>query len=107
MTNEEILLQSRRDTLLREARALAENPNATKADLKLADVKIAQASSLKTKYEMQVRLADAMGVPVSEITKGIVTEEQRNAAEEREAFRHYLKTGELRTSTPMTDGVDV
>ena len=106
MTNEEILLQSQRETLLREARALAENPNATKADLKLADVKIAQASSLKTKYEMQVRVAQAMGVPVSEVTKNIVTEEQRDAAEEREAFRHYMKTGERRTYTPMSDAVE-
>src|SRR6266566_4776723 len=106
MKNEDILLQSQRDTLLREARALAENPNATKADLKLADVKIAQASGLKTMYERQVVLAQAMGVPVSEITKDIVTEAQRNAAEEREAFRRYLKTGELRSYSPMSDAVE-
>jgi HK97 family phage major capsid protein len=106
MTNEEILLQSQRDTLLSEARALAENPNATKADLKLADVKIAQASGLKSLYERQVRLAAAMGVPVSEVTKGIVTEEQRNAAEERESFRRYVAYGELpqhRTYSPLTE----
>jgi HK97 family phage major capsid protein len=106
MTNEEILLQSQRDTLLREARALAENPNATKADLKLADVKIAQASGLKSTYERQVRLANAMGVPVEQITKGIVTEEQRNALEERESFRRYVAYGELpqhRTYSPLTE----
>ena len=106
MKNEEILLQSQRDTLLREARALAENPNATKADLKLADVKIAQASGLKTMYERQVVLASAMGIPVEQLTKGIVTEEQRNAAEDREAFRRYLKTGELRVYSPMSDAVE-
>jgi len=106
MTNEEILLQSERETLLREARTLAENPNATKADLKRADVLLAQASSLKTRYERQVRLADAMGVSVEELTKGIVTEEQRKAAEDREAFMRYMKTGELRTYTPMADGVE-
>src|SRR5258708_26280182 len=91
---QEISINSRRGTLLREARALAENPNATKADLKLADVKIAQASGLKTTYERQVRLADAMGVPVSEITKGVVSEEQRNAVKEREAFNRYLRGGD-------------
>src|SRR5258706_391021 len=107
MTQEEILISSQRDTLLREARALAENPNATKQDLKLADIKLAQASSLKTRYERQVRLADAMGVPVEELTKGITTEEQRNLAEERESLRQYLKTGEnVRTYVPMSNGVE-
>jgi HK97 family phage major capsid protein len=106
MTNEEILLASKRESLLSEARALAENPNASKADLKLADVKLAEASSLKTLYERQVRLASAMGIPVAEVTKGIVTEEQRNAAEEREAFRRYMAYGELpqrRTYSPLTE----
>jgi len=46
-------------------------------------------------------------VPVEELTKGIVTEEQRNAAEEREALRRYLKTGEnVRTYVPMSDAVE-
>ncbi len=107
MTNEEILIQSQRETLLREARALTENPAATKADLKKADVLIAQASGLKTRYQQQVRLADAMGIPVEQLTKGIVTEEQRNTAEERESLRRYLKTGEnVRTYVPMSDAVE-
>ena len=107
MTQEEILISSQRDTLLREARALAENPNATKQDLKLADIKLAQASSLKTRYERQVRLADAMGIPVEELTKGVVTEEQRAAVEERESLRRYLKTGEnVRTYSPMSNTVE-
>lgn len=103
MTNEEIVLQSQRDTLLREARALTENPAATKADLKRADVLIAQASGLKSTYERQVRLAHAMEVPVERITKGIVTEEQRKVAEEREAFRRYMLTGEVRTYSGLTE----
>jgi len=42
---QEILIKSQRDLCLREARALAENPNATKADLKLARrEKFAQAT---------------------------------------------------------------
>jgi HK97 family phage major capsid protein len=89
MTQEEILLQSQRDTLLREARALAENPNATKADLKLADVKIAQASSLKTKHERQVRVAHAMGTTAPELETDKEQDERRAAQEVRE----YLKYG--------------
>jgi len=53
-----------------------------------------------------VALAAAMGVPVEQLTKGIVTEEQRIAAEEREEFRRYLKTGELRVYSPMSDAVE-
>jgi len=107
VTNEEILLASKRESLLSEARALAENPNATKQDLKLADVKIAQASSLKTRYERQVRLADAMGVPVSEITKGIVSEEQREESENSFNLRNYLALGkEARTYSAMNIATD-
>jgi HK97 family phage major capsid protein len=106
MMKEEILLQSERERLLREARALTDNPAATKADLKRADVLIAQASGLKSRYERQVRLADAMGVPLEQVTRGAVTEEQRNAAEERESFRRYVAYGDLpqhRTYSPLTE----
>src|SRR5713101_3991071 len=91
---QEILIKSQRDTLLREARALAENPNATKADLKLADVKIAQASSLKTKHERQVRVAHAMGAPLPEMP----SEEHRS----KEEFRDYL-IGAAEKRTAMTE----
>jgi HK97 family phage major capsid protein len=107
MTNEEILLQSQRDALLREARELAENPNATKADLKLADVKIAQASGLKPLYERQLRVANAMGIPVSEITKGIVTEAQREEHQNNFNLRSYLARGrEARTYSGMSVATD-
>jgi HK97 family phage major capsid protein len=105
MTNEEILLQAERERLLREARALTDNPSATKQDLKRADVLLAQASSLKTRYERQVRLADVMGVPVSEITNA---EEHREAKIEG-AFRRYVRSGdshELRTYSPGDTTVD-
>jgi HK97 family phage major capsid protein len=94
MTSEEILIQSRRETLLREARVLASNPNASKADLKLADVKLAEASSLKTKHEKQLRVAQAMGAPLPEMP----SEEQRS----KEEFRNYL-LGAAEKRTAMTE----
>jgi HK97 family phage major capsid protein len=107
VTNEEILLASKRESLLREARTLAENPAATKQDLKLADVKLAQASSLKTLYERQVRLAAAMGVPVSEVTRGVVTEEQREESQNSFNLRSYLAHGkQARTYSAMNIATD-
>src|ERR1700736_6304923 len=107
MTNEEILLASRRETLLREARELAENPNATKADLKLADVKIAQASGLKSLYERQLGVADALGIPVEQVTKGRTTEQQREEFENNFNLRSYLARGrEARTYSGMSISVD-
>jgi len=107
MTNEEILLQSQRDSLLREARALTDNPAATKQDLKKADVLIAQASSLKSLYERQLRVAAAMGVPVEQITKGIVTEEQREEFQNNFNLRSYLARGkEARTYAGMSIATD-
>jgi HK97 family phage major capsid protein len=107
MTKEEILLTSQRDSLLREARALAENPNATKQDLKRADVLLAQASSLKSTYERQVRLADAMGVPVEELTKGCVTEEQREEFHQNYNLRSYLAQGkQARSYSGMSVATD-
>jgi HK97 family phage major capsid protein len=103
MTQEEILIKSQRDSLLREARALAENPNATKADLKLADVKIAQASSLKTKHERQVRVAHAMGTSAPEMETDGERDERRAAQEVRE----YLKYGrDAKTFRDLSVAVD-
>jgi HK97 family phage major capsid protein len=99
MTNEEILIKSRRETLLREARALAENPNASKADLKLADVKLAEASSLKTNHERQLRVAQAMGTSAPEMLSDAQITRQRESQE----LRNYLAFGkkEVRTYSGM------
>jgi hypothetical protein len=48
MDRETILLQDQKQSLLRQARTLCDNPNATKADLKKADTLIAEAASLRT-----------------------------------------------------------
>jgi HK97 family phage major capsid protein len=101
MTNEEILLQSQRDTLLREARAIADNPNSTKADFKRADVLLAQASSLKTKHQREVRLAHAMGTSAPEQVSDVQVTRQRESQE----VRDYLAYNK-RSYSAMSVGTD-
>lgn len=108
VNKEELVLREQRDALLREAQQITANPNATKADLKRADVLLAQASQLRSREAAQVRAAvaleDATGMKIE-----IETEEQRAAARERRNTREYLRKlmrgpmfdSELRTYVAM------
>lgn len=92
LNTENVLMKAERTRLLNEARSLTENPQATKAELKRADVCLAQASSLKSREEMQIRAADAAGISITDFP----TDEQRSKASEVESFRRYMQTGETR-----------
>jgi HK97 family phage major capsid protein len=106
--NQELVLREQRDALLREAQQITSNPNATKADLKRADVLLAQASNFRSRESAQTRAAlaleDATGHRVS-----IETNEQREERAERENTREYLRKllsgkmtdAELRSYVPM------
>jgi HK97 family phage major capsid protein len=101
VNREEILLKEQRDSLLREAAQLTANPNATKADLKRADVLMAQASQMRSRDVMAVRAAAALESATGRHIE-IETAEQRKAREERAMLRHVLSTnGEYRTYSPL------
>jgi HK97 family phage major capsid protein len=78
--------KAKRASLIEQANALVNKPGQyTKED--------------DAKVRSLITLADALNFDTETIT-----EEQRKT-EHREAFRHFLKTGENRTYTPMSDAV--
>ena len=111
MNREELVLREQRDALLREAQQLT-GPNATKADLKKADVLMARAKNFSSRESMQARAAIALE-EVSGQRIEIETEEQRSDRLSREEERATLRkllfgtmpegSYELRTYSALSD----
>src|SRR5579871_6051293 len=81
-----------RKRILAQAEALTSNPNATRADLKRADVLMAQAAEMRTAQEIIDHandLAEEVGLP----RRAAYKEPSQHAKEEAE-IRHFLLTGE-------------
>jgi HK97 family phage major capsid protein len=93
-----------RKALLSQAEAIASNPQATKADLKRADVLIAQAAELRTDAEILSRLnatAEEVGLP----TKVFRTPAQHEKDDAE--LRRFIATGQMtkeRRGTAMNIG---
>lgn len=116
VNREEIILREQRDALLREAQQITANPNATKQDLKRADVLLARASNLRSRESMQARAAVALE-EVSGQRIEIETEEQRAVRLDREEERATLRkllfgtmpegSYELRTYSALSDTASI
>jgi HK97 family phage major capsid protein len=106
-TREQVLLATEKRKLLAEALRLSENPNATKADLKRADVLLAQAANLRSRDELAVRaasVAEEMGVRVDLVRE---TEEERQTRAGNIEIRNYLANGrEARTYSGLSVATD-
>jgi hypothetical protein len=90
--SDQTIIADRRRTLA-QAEALTNNPNATRADLKRADVLIAQAAEMRTDAEREGKmnsLLEEVGLP----RRAAYKELSQRAKEENE-IRNFILTAKL------------